>query len=166
VLVVHSSSATNLSNLTRIHPHSQTRLRRKSISYSLKSSSSHLIIKMSPSLQKTCVYIDDQPTTTMKLTPIMTTPPPEDNHPRTIFNLPIPMQEGLLPRLLAWSLTKLKHNCTSSNNVDSTATFSHSHFAVTRFISNESAIVRMADLESPPPTITINVNPNCNFTFR
>jgi hypothetical protein len=162
-----------ISNLTRPHCHKPTRLfNRKSrhlpdypTHHLKKSSYSNLIITMSPH-PKRKDYIDklDQPT--LKLTLIMTNPPlrTENNpHPHhTTFTLRIPMQEVFLPKLIAWSHAKLKHTCTASNDIDSTATCSQSHFAVTKFISNKSTIVRLFDLQSEPSTII----PNCNFTVR
>jgi hypothetical protein len=66
------------------------------------------------------------------------------------------MQGVFLPKLIAWSHTKPKHTCPASNDIDSTATFSQSRFAVTKFISNKSTIVRLFDLQSEPssPTAT------------
>lgn len=159
------SQAENLSNQGKIIPH--IRRRRKLATFPLSTfveKYSHLVIKLDTLPFQTCVMVEtySEKQRTRQLGGQLNV----GGH--IFYNFTVPPPSGFLSLIGSWKVTVTPADpstqCPHSYNL--LAIFSHGQFYQSRFLQNESIVVRYSDYVTGPSSVAVYLEPTCRYIIR
>lgn len=156
------SQTESLAQIGKVIPHIRRRRKMVTVPLSLFSTKySHLVIKMDSYPFKTCVMLEAYDRNQR-----MGLLGGEFGANQKIFyNLTV-IPTGLLSYLAAWKVTAEPNNMTCPESHNLLAQFQHGQFEQSRFLRNESLLVRHVDWNVSSSSVKLYLEPTCNYTVK